>query len=81
MPIVAAALTYGSFGDVLETARLAKRIIDVLRRGGGSERRQALISTLRGLCDDMAKLASVVGADMSSPEGLYLASRLSSEVS
>ncbi|KAJ7720449.1 hypothetical protein DFH07DRAFT_858568 [Mycena maculata] len=80
MPIVAAALTYGSFGDVLETARLAKRIIDVLRSGGGSQRRQRVISTLHGLCEDMAKVASVVNVDFSSAEGLHLVARLSSEV-
>ncbi|KAJ7061090.1 hypothetical protein C8F01DRAFT_158370 [Mycena amicta] len=56
MPLVAAALTFGSFGDILEAARIAKRIIDVLRTGGGSHERQKLISTLKTICDDMAGL-------------------------
>ncbi|KAJ7346190.1 hypothetical protein DFH08DRAFT_937488 [Mycena albidolilacea] len=30
MPLVATALTFGSFGDILEAAKIAKRIIDVL---------------------------------------------------
>ncbi|KAJ7061096.1 hypothetical protein C8F01DRAFT_1138899, partial [Mycena amicta] len=57
MPLVAAALTFGSFGDILEVAKIAKRIIDVLRsKGGGSPERQKLISTLKIICDDMAGL-------------------------
>ncbi|KAJ7278174.1 hypothetical protein C8J57DRAFT_161684 [Mycena rebaudengoi] len=56
-PIVAAALTFGSFGDILEAARIAKRIIDALRNApGGSHRRRKAIATLEALCDDMAKL-------------------------
>ncbi|KAJ7127835.1 hypothetical protein C8R44DRAFT_99892 [Mycena epipterygia] len=56
MPLVAAALTFGSFGDILEAAKIAKRIIDVLRKGGGSHERQKLISTLQHICDDMSML-------------------------
>jgi hypothetical protein len=62
MPVVAAALTFGSFGDILEAAKIAKRIIDVLRNGASTSealRRQKLISTLRAMCDDMAKLTFV----------------------
>ncbi|KAF7333473.1 hypothetical protein MVEN_02363500 [Mycena venus] len=80
MPVVAAAFTYGSFGDILDTARLAKRIIDVLRNGGGSVQRQNLISMLKGLCDDMASLATAFNDDLSSPEALALAAKLSAEV-
>ncbi|KAJ7877797.1 hypothetical protein B0H13DRAFT_2668264 [Mycena leptocephala] len=62
MPLVATALTFGSFGDILEAAKIAKRIVDVLRNGGSNleaRRRQKLISTLEGMCDDMAKLTLV----------------------
>ncbi|KAJ7665001.1 hypothetical protein B0H17DRAFT_1143477 [Mycena rosella] len=38
MPLVATALTFESFGDILEAAKIAKRIIDVLRRGGAHMR-------------------------------------------
>jgi hypothetical protein len=80
MPIFAAALTYGSFGDILDTARLAKHIIDVLCNGGGSVQRQNLISALKGLCDDMASLATVFNDDLLSPQALALAAKLSAEV-
>ncbi|KAJ7482465.1 hypothetical protein FB451DRAFT_120211 [Mycena latifolia] len=57
---VAVALTFGSFGDILEAARIAKRIVDVLRKGpGGSQRRQTLIATLEGMCEDMSKLTLI----------------------
>ncbi|KAJ7201065.1 hypothetical protein GGX14DRAFT_658915 [Mycena pura] len=56
MPLVAAALTFGSFGDILEAAKIAKRIIDVLRKGGSSHERQKLISTLKHICDDLSRL-------------------------
>ncbi|KAJ7689824.1 hypothetical protein B0H17DRAFT_1134759 [Mycena rosella] len=60
MPLVAAALTFGSFGDILEAARIAKRIIDVLRKGGGSQERLKLILTLQGIYDDMAILPVLI---------------------
>ncbi|KAJ7049053.1 hypothetical protein C8F01DRAFT_1186016, partial [Mycena amicta] len=73
MPLVAAALTFGSFGDILEAAKIAKRIIDVLRsKGGGSHERQKLISTLKTICDDMAGLTVL-------PEG-HFTTRLWEEV-
>jgi hypothetical protein len=56
MPLVAAALTFGSFGDILEAAKIAKRIIDTLRKGGGSPERQKLILTLDAICKDLALL-------------------------
>ncbi|KAJ7433212.1 hypothetical protein FB451DRAFT_1314614 [Mycena latifolia] len=80
MPLATFALTYGSFGDLLETARLAKRIIDVLRGGGCTAERERTISILKSICDDMAKLSAIAALDSSSPEGLYFADRLSSEV-
>ncbi|KAJ7061143.1 beta-lactamase/transpeptidase-like protein [Mycena amicta] len=67
-----AALTFGSFGDILEAAKIAKRVIDVLRTGGGSHERQKLISTLKTICDDMAGLTVL-------PEG-YFTTRLWEEV-
>ncbi|KAJ7689834.1 hypothetical protein B0H17DRAFT_1202083 [Mycena rosella] len=60
MPLVAAALTFGSFGDILEAAKIAKRIIDVLRKGGGSQERLKLILTLQGIYDDMAMLPVLI---------------------
>jgi hypothetical protein len=60
---VAVALTFGSFGDILEAARIAKRIVDVLRKGSGvSHRRQTLIATLEGMCEDMSRLTFVFNA-------------------
>ncbi|KAJ7127903.1 hypothetical protein C8R44DRAFT_733308 [Mycena epipterygia] len=62
----------GSFGDILEAARIARRIIDVLRKGEGSHERQKVISTLKALCDDMSRLSVL-------PEG-YFTTRLRDEV-
>jgi hypothetical protein len=56
MPLIAAALTFGSFGDILEAAKIAKRIMDVLRKGGGSRERQRLITTLQHIWEDMSWL-------------------------
>ncbi|KAJ7720173.1 hypothetical protein B0H16DRAFT_390545 [Mycena metata] len=64
MPLVAAALTFGSFGDILEAAKIAKRIIDVLRRGGGSCERLRLISTLQHICDYMSQLTVLPDASL-----------------
>ncbi|KAJ7256995.1 hypothetical protein C8J57DRAFT_1721286 [Mycena rebaudengoi] len=59
---VAVALTFGSFGDILEAARIAKRIVDLLRKGTASHGRQTLIATLEGMCDDMARMTLVFDA-------------------
>lgn len=82
MPLVALAFTYGSVGDVLETARLAKRIIDVLRTAsGGSPERQRMISTLKDICDDVSTLTTLaVDVDLSSPGVCYFVTRLSVEL-
>ncbi|KAF7344659.1 hypothetical protein MVEN_01626100 [Mycena venus] len=58
---VAFALTFGSFGDILEAAKIAKQILDFLRTGSAGtqrvlQRRKAVILTLEGLCNDMAAL-------------------------
>ncbi|KAJ7670300.1 hypothetical protein B0H17DRAFT_1141891 [Mycena rosella] len=42
------ALTFLSLGDIIEIARLAKRIIDVLRSGRASYKLQKVISALKG---------------------------------
>ncbi|KAJ7477652.1 hypothetical protein FB451DRAFT_191857 [Mycena latifolia] len=61
MPLVAAALTFGSFGDILEASKIARRIIDVLHKGGGSPERQKLISTLKAICDQLSRLTVLPG--------------------
>ncbi|KAJ7197454.1 hypothetical protein GGX14DRAFT_574235 [Mycena pura] len=71
---VAIALTFGSFGDILEAARIAKHIVDVLRKGPGrSHRRQTLIAILERLCEDMSTLTLVFN-------GGYFTDRLWAEV-
>jgi hypothetical protein len=67
MPVTAIALTYGSFGDIMETARIAKRIIDILRTGGASHKHQKIISILKAMHDDMSWLSTVSNVDSSSP--------------
>ncbi|KAF7334071.1 hypothetical protein MVEN_02312700 [Mycena venus] len=57
--VVAAALTFGSFGDILDAVKIAKRTIDMLRKGVESHERHRLISTLNGLCEDMATLTVI----------------------
>ncbi|KAJ7257000.1 hypothetical protein C8J57DRAFT_554904 [Mycena rebaudengoi] len=59
---VAVALTFGSFGDILEAAKIAKRIVDLLRKGTASHGRQTLIATLEGMCDDMARMTLIFDA-------------------
>ncbi|KAJ7256971.1 hypothetical protein C8J57DRAFT_1721272 [Mycena rebaudengoi] len=59
---VAIALTFGSFGDILEAARIAKRIVDLLRKGTASYQRQKLIATLEEMCNDMARMTFVFDA-------------------
>ncbi|KAJ7259319.1 hypothetical protein C8J57DRAFT_1472103 [Mycena rebaudengoi] len=59
---VAVALTFGSFGDILEAARIAKRIADLLREGTRSHGRQTLVETLKGMHDDMSQMSLVFGA-------------------
>ncbi|KAJ7259321.1 hypothetical protein C8J57DRAFT_1515393 [Mycena rebaudengoi] len=61
-PAVAVALTFGSFGDILEAAKIAKRIVDLLRKGTASHGRQTLIATLEGMCDDMARMTLIFDA-------------------
>ncbi|KAJ7248755.1 hypothetical protein C8J57DRAFT_1357740 [Mycena rebaudengoi] len=77
---MAFALTYGSFGDIVETARLAKRICDVLRSGRASYERQKVISELKGIHDDVATLSTLLDLDSSSPNVRYIANKLSAEL-
>ncbi|KAJ6632065.1 hypothetical protein B0H10DRAFT_3721 [Mycena sp. CBHHK59/15] len=74
------ALTYGSFGDIMETARLAKRIIDALRTGVGSYKRQKVISALKGMHDDVVALSTAFDVDSSPSRVQYFANRLSAEL-
>jgi hypothetical protein len=77
IPLV--ALTYGSFGDIMETARLSKRVIDVLRSGQGSLKRQKVISDLKVMHDDVVALSTAFAVD--SPARLqYFADRLATEL-
>ncbi|KAJ7036964.1 hypothetical protein C8F04DRAFT_1257508 [Mycena alexandri] len=77
---MACAFTYGSFGDIVETARLAKRIIDVLRSGRASYERQKVISSLKGIHDDVATLSTLLDLNSSSPHLCYITDRLSAEL-
>jgi hypothetical protein len=77
IPLV--ALTYGSFGDIMETARLAKRVIDVLRSGGGSLKRQKVISDLKAMHDDVVVLSTAFDVD-SQARLQYFADRLATEL-
>ncbi|KAJ7752990.1 hypothetical protein B0H16DRAFT_782946 [Mycena metata] len=77
---MACAFTYGSFGDIVETARIAKRIIDVLRSGRASYERQKVISALKGIHDDVATLSTFLDLDSSSPHVSYIAGRLAAEL-
>ncbi|KAJ7190262.1 hypothetical protein GGX14DRAFT_606084 [Mycena pura] len=78
--LVTLSLAYGSFGDILESARLAKRIIDVLRSAGSSSsKRQQIISTLEAMHDDMSTLSTLESFHSSSLEVQYL-DKLSTEV-
>ncbi|KAJ7230101.1 hypothetical protein GGX14DRAFT_409971 [Mycena pura] len=76
--LVILSLAYGSFGDILESARLAKRIIDVLRSAGSSSsKRQQIISTLEGMHDDMSTLSTL---DFHSSLEVQYLDRLATEV-
>ncbi|KAJ7312287.1 hypothetical protein DFH08DRAFT_822324 [Mycena albidolilacea] len=76
----AATLCFPDVGDIVETARLAKRIIDVLRNGGTSYKRQKIISALKGMHDDVAGLATVFDVNSLSPEVQSIVHRLSAEL-
>ncbi|KAJ6604862.1 hypothetical protein B0H10DRAFT_632304 [Mycena sp. CBHHK59/15] len=73
------ALTYGSFGDIVETAKLAKQIIDVLHGTGVSIERQEVISTLQVMAQYMS-MVSTIEVDASSPNVQFLATKLAAEV-
>ncbi|KAJ6549518.1 hypothetical protein DFH09DRAFT_1086766 [Mycena vulgaris] len=50
----------GCFRDSrTRAARIAKRMIDVLRKGGGSPERQKLISTLKAICEELSWLMMI----------------------
>jgi hypothetical protein len=63
----------------METARLSKRVIDVLRSGQGSLKRQKVISDLKAMHDDVVALSIAFAVD--SPARLqYFADRLATEL-
>ncbi|KAJ7184979.1 hypothetical protein C8R46DRAFT_1065671 [Mycena filopes] len=74
------ALTYGSFGDIVETARLAKCIIDVLRSGQASQERQRVISVLKEMHNDVVALLNDLDWDSPSPHLHHILDRLSTEL-
>ncbi|KAJ7879146.1 hypothetical protein B0H13DRAFT_961240 [Mycena leptocephala] len=81
---MSSALSYGSFGDLVETARLAVKIVRILRDGGKMSReRLALAADLQTLNSDLIILecvASGVTLDSSCTRSLSVLLRIRSEV-
>jgi hypothetical protein len=81
---MSSAFSYGSFGDLIETARLAVKIVRILRDGGKMSReRLALAADLQTLNSDLIILecvASGVPLDPSCPRFLSVLLRIRSEV-
>ncbi|KAJ7850161.1 hypothetical protein B0H14DRAFT_3137714 [Mycena olivaceomarginata] len=81
MPLLAVALTYGSFGDIKETARLTFRIIDILYNGGRpSSEGERIISILKGLYSDVAIVLTLPGIDSSSAHARSAVGELSAKL-
>ncbi|KAJ7888641.1 hypothetical protein B0H14DRAFT_2693269 [Mycena olivaceomarginata] len=80
------ALTYGSFGDLLETAKLAVKVVKLLRADGRkklSQERLALAAKLQTLNSDLITLDSIaagVHIDLSSTHTLLVVIRVRAEV-
>ncbi|KAJ7622856.1 hypothetical protein B0H17DRAFT_1112340 [Mycena rosella] len=76
------SFAYGSFGDILETARLAKKIFDAMYNPSGSPsiERQKTITILKSLYEDVAILLRFTDMDSSSPDGHMLADRILAEL-
>ncbi|KAJ7934656.1 hypothetical protein B0H13DRAFT_595994 [Mycena leptocephala] len=78
------ALAYGSFGDLLETAKLAVKVAQFMRDGGRlSQERLALAAELQTLSRDLLTLdavASGVHLDPSCTRSLFIVTRIGSEV-
>jgi hypothetical protein len=81
---MSSAFSYGSFGDLIETARLAVKIVRILRDGGKMSReRLALAADLQTLNSDLIILecvASGVPLDPSCSRFLSVLLRIRSEV-
>ncbi|KAJ7497712.1 hypothetical protein FB451DRAFT_1212479 [Mycena latifolia] len=84
-PLMALALTYGSFGDLLETAKLAVKAVKLLRDGASgklSQERLALATELQTLNSDLITLdfiASAAHLDPSCTRSLLVAIRIRAE--
>ncbi|KAJ7791903.1 hypothetical protein B0H14DRAFT_2624557 [Mycena olivaceomarginata] len=77
MPLLAVALTYGSFGDIKETIALAGRIYEILRSGGKSSSEvQKVLLVLKCFHDDVATLMTHLGTD-SSADAQSIVNRIS----
>ncbi|KAJ7817012.1 hypothetical protein B0H13DRAFT_2459076 [Mycena leptocephala] len=80
------ALTYGSFGDLLETAKLVVKVVRLLRADGRtklSQERLALATKLQTLNSDLITLDSIaagVHIDLSSTHTLLVVIRVQAEV-
>jgi hypothetical protein len=66
MPLVAAALTYGSFGDIKETLALTRRLYAILRsRGEPSGEVKRVLQVLKSFYDDTATLMKYFETNLS----------------
>lgn len=78
------AVTYGSAGDILDTAKLAIEVIRRLRNGSRlSQERLDLATELQDLYKDLISLsliASNVHIDPACPHSLHIVDRIRSEV-
>jgi hypothetical protein len=79
------ALSHGSFGDLLETAKLAVKVVRLLRADGRtklSQERLALATKLQTLNSDLMSLDSIAAGviDLSSTHTLLAVIRVGAEV-
>ncbi|KAJ7817773.1 hypothetical protein B0H14DRAFT_2601834 [Mycena olivaceomarginata] len=80
MPLLAFALTYGSFGDIKETFAMAWRLYKILRdRGGSSDEIQKVLKVLECHRADIATLISLLQTD-SPPNGQQYVNNISAEL-
>ncbi|KAJ7340744.1 hypothetical protein DFH08DRAFT_244532 [Mycena albidolilacea] len=82
MPLLAFALTYGSFGDIKETFAMACRLYKILRDrhgGGPSDEIQKVLKDLECHRADIATLISLLQTD-SPPNGQQYVNNISAEL-
>ncbi|KAJ7786904.1 hypothetical protein B0H14DRAFT_2956401 [Mycena olivaceomarginata] len=80
MPLLAFALTYGSFGDIKETLAMAWRLFKILRdRGGSSDEIQKVLKVLECHRADIATLISLLQTDSPSDAQQYV-NKISAEL-